>query len=360
MFEGEKMKCLENLYRTQIPNDVIIDYLNLYKSIGNNHQIHEVLEPDYDAIVRQTIRKDTYFFLKIFKIKTSDTRFKSLIYKGVKPKNKEEALIQKIHSAFEKIHKENSNFELLATETQDLLTFLFGHILSPQKQQFRKMKSGNVKDKSGKTINTREIVERMVHLLNRSLEHQEYEVSFLIISFYIDFLHVKPFFEKNEEVALLLMYVLLLANGYEVYDYVSFFEIIYNDQGEFDDLVIQSGYNWEMGYAQILPLHKKILKISQESYEKLEYLVRDYQFDSKLNKSDNVENTIIKLDEVFSKDDIRNIHPYISDSTINRTLKRLRDEKKIRPLGKGRSAKWIKLEPNKNKKFTFQQLDLNI
>ena len=42
-----------------------------------------------------------------------------------------------------------------------------------------------------------------------------------------------------------------------------------------------------------------------------------------------LNNDHYKLDEIFTKDDIRNIHPYISDSTINRTLKRLRDENKI-------------------------------
>ena len=95
-------------------------------------------------------------------------------------------------------------------------------------------------------------------------------------------------------------------------------------------------------------------------YDKMKNIIRDYEFDSNLNKSNNVENTINKLEEIFTKDDIRNVHPYISDSTINRTLKRLRDENKIRPLGKGRSAKWIKLVQTDKKKLKFEQLDLNI
>ena len=92
------MKCMENLYRTQIPNDVVMDYLQLYKSIGNNGHNHEILEPDYDVMVRQTIRNDTYFFTKMFDINVSESRFKSLIHKGVKTKNKDEQILQNIYN----------------------------------------------------------------------------------------------------------------------------------------------------------------------------------------------------------------------------------------------------------------------
>ena len=60
-------------------------------------------------------------------------------------------------------------------------------------------------------------------------------------------------------------------------------------------------------------------------------------------KSTNIENTINKLPNIFTKDQIREIHPYVSESTINRALQKLRDENKIKPLGKGRSAKWRKI-----------------
>jgi hypothetical protein len=339
-----------------------MDYLQLYRSIGVNVHNHEILEPDYDVMVRQTVRNDTYFFTKIFDIDISDSRFKSLIYKGVKPKNKTEILVQNIYNAFTKIHDETSTFELLVSEVQDLLRFVFGDMLSQPKQQFRKIKndSKNATLLTSKAGSTRETLEHMIHLFNRALEHMEYEVSYVIMNFYIDFLHIEPFYEKNEEVALFLMHILLLSNGFEVYEYISFFEELYNNKEEFDATVVQSSFNWELGYAQILPLHKMILRISIAAYDELNYLVRDYQFDKRLNKSDNVENTINKLDDVFSKDEIRTVHPYISDSTINRTLKRLRDEKRIRPLGKGRSAKWMKLEQKTNKKIAFRQLDLDL
>jgi hypothetical protein len=280
----------------------------------------------------------------------------------VKPKNKDEKLILNLKKTFSKIHEDTSSFELLVTETQDLLRFVYSDVIATQKLQYRKIerKERNINLLTSKHTSTRELLEQLIILYKNALKEKNYEASFIVNNFYIDFVKIAPFTEKNEEIGLLLMYILLLLNGYEVFEYISFMEIVFKNKNEFDQVLLQSTFNWEVGYAQTLPLHKFILRIAIESYQTLNFLVRDYEFDKQLNKSNNIENTITKLDEIFSKDDIRNIHPYISDSTINRTLKRLRDDGAIRPLGKGRSAKWMKLIKTDNKKIKFEQLDLNI
>ncbi len=356
------MNSMENLHRTQIPNDVVMKYIKLYKSIGVNRFNHEILLGDYEAMVRQTVRNDTYFFAKLFSISVTDSRFKSLIYKNVKPKNKDEKLIINLKNAFTKIHKETSSFDFLVTEIQDLMKFLYTDIIASSKMQFRKIerKDRNVNLLNSKYTSTRESVDHLIKLFDEAVLESNYEVSFIIMSFYVDFVKIKPFVDKNEEIGLLLMYILLLTNGFEVFEYISFMEKIYKSKTVFENAILQSTFNWEVGYPQIIPLHSFVINVALDSYHTLNYLVRDYEYDKQLNKSNNVENTITKLEDTFSKDDIRNIHPYISDSTINRTLKRLRDEGKIRPLGKGRSAKWIKLIKTENSKLKFEQLDLNI
>ena len=356
------MKCLSNINRTVIPNDIISVYLRLYKSIGNNEYNHRTLESDYQVMVRQTVANDVHFFAKIFGLKVSEGRIKSLIYKNVLPKNKEEQLILNLNVAFTKIHKETASFELLPNEIFDMLKFIYKDVVSDSKLQFNKTEKTNSKVTllSSKVTSKREVLENMIKIYNDEAYIENFELSFLISNLYIDFINSNIFVDKNEEIGLILLYVMLLTSDYEVFEYISFFERIYKRINEFDDNVIRSSFNWELGYAQILPLHKFINTISLNAYQTLNLLVRDYEFDQHLNKSDNVENTINKLDDVFSKDDIRDVHPYISDSTINRTLKRLRDEQKIRPLGKGRSAKWIKLVQEKNKKIRFEQLDLDI
>lgn len=356
------MKCLSNIERTRIPNDIISSYLKLYKSIGSNHYNHKTLESDNQVMVRQTVASDVHYFAQLFNLRVSDGRIKSLIYKGVLPKNKDEKLIINLNFAFTKIHKETSTFELLPNEILDMLKFIYKDVVSDSKLQFNKVEKSikKVTLLSGKFSSKRDELEQLIKSYNELVLTNEYEISFLISNFYTDFINSKIFMEKNEEIALILLYVMLLTSGYEVFEYISFFETIFQNKEEFKKVVMASSFNWEEGFASTLQLHRFLLNIGLVSYDHINSLIRDYEFDKNLNKSNNIENTINKLDDVFSKDDIRNIHPYISDSTINRTLKRLRDEDKIRPLGKGRSARWIKLYTAPQKKMNYEQLDLKI
>ena len=356
------MNCLINLNRTQIPHDVVMTYINIYKSIGINHYNHETLSSDYPVMVRQTINNDTHFFTKIFALGVTDARLKSLIYKDVMPKNKDERFVLNLKKAFTKIHKENSTFELLPNEVFDLLKFLYKDILPDSRLQFKKVakKTNKVTLLTGSYTSKREDLDELIKLFSEKLKEKKYEVSFIIENFYIDFLNINPFVEKNNEIGLILLYILLLTNSFEVFEYISFMQIIASNKTEFDIEVRNASFNWDEGFSQMLPFHRFMLRTSLFAYDQINELIRNYEFDSQLNKSNNIENTINKLPDVFSKDDIRNVHPYISDSTINRTLKRLRDDERIRPLGKGRSAKWIKLFKTPNKKLSFEQLGLKL
>mgnify|MGYP002639485465 FL=1 len=356
------MNSLNNIERAQIPYDIISNYIKLYKSIGNNHYNHKTLESDNAVMVRQTIAKDVQYFAHIFGVEMSEGRIKSLIYKGVLPKNKEERLIINLHNAFTKVHNETSTFELLPTEIFDLLHFLFSDVVSEKKLQFNKVQktAKKVTLLSSNYTSKRDTLEELIARFNEMRKENKFEVSFLIVSFYIDFLKSDIFTDKNKEIALVLLYILLVTNEFEVYEYISFFEAISINIEEFDKVLLSSMYNWEEGFNNVISIHRFVLKISLIAYDHINSFIRDYEFDKNLNKSDNIENTINKLDDIFSKDEIRSVHPYISDSTINRTLKRLRDEDKIRPLGKGRSAKWIKLYTTPTKKISYEQLDLKI
>ncbi len=356
------MNCLINLNRTQIPHDVVMSYINIYKSIGINSYNHEALNSDYSVMVRQTINIDTHFFTKIFEINVTNARLKSLIYKDVLPKNKDERFVLNLKNAFAKIHDENSTFELLPNEIFDLLKFLYKNILSDSKLQFRKVakKTNKISLLTSSYTSKRENLDDLIKLYKERMRESKYEASFIIENFYIDFINISPFTEKNMEIGLIIFYILLITNQYEVFEYISFMQLIAKNKAEYELEVRNASFNWDEGFSQLLPFHRFILRISTYAYDQINDLIRDYEFDSQLNKSNNVENTINKLPDVFSKDDIRNVHPYISDSTINRTLKRLRDDEKIRPLGKGRSAKWIKLYRSTNKKITFEQLDLKL
>ena len=135
----------------------------------------------------------------------------------------------------------------------------------------------------------------------------------------------------------------MLKSELDVFHYVSFFEMIYNNLGEFNDRLLDVSYNWKEGISQPTSFIRFMITLILEAYEKAEKIIYEYKIDQNLSKGDNIENTILKLPAIFTKDQIRAVHPYVSESTINRALQKLRDENKIKPLGKGRSAKWRRI-----------------
>ncbi|MFU8786621.1 MAG: hypothetical protein ACNA7U_05170, partial [Candidatus Izemoplasmataceae bacterium] len=206
----------------------------------------------------------------------------------------------------------------------------------------------------------REALEELLKEYKSLKSKGDYEISFILTNFYIDFINLKPFTKHNEVLGLVLLYILLLTNGYESLHLASLFELFYKQNVKLEKQIKDASHNWSENLADTMQLHRFMLELLLESYKSLHELLRNYTFDQQTNKSDYIENTINKLEEVFTKEEIRAQHPTISESTINRTLKRMRDEKKIRPLGKGRSAKWMKLYPSQKKNTVYDQLKLKV
>ncbi len=357
------MNCLQNINKNKIPNDIIMLYLKLYQFKGRNKEMIGAVENDYDTLVLETIRTDSYFLAKFLDLGINESRYKSILLRNVQPKNKDERLLRNIKNALIRIHEESHEFELIDREIHDLLKFLYGDVTNNDLLHFSKVNQSkkekiNLLSSGHKT--KREALEALVNAYHHTKKHSDYEASFIILNFVVDFLLLKPFKAHNEELGIMLLYILLMSEGIESFHLSSFFEKLYKQRERFLKLRQEVAHNWADGMSDTHNLHRFILKIAIESYQDVTEMLRNYTFDQQLNKGDYIENTINKLDEVFTKDEIRYQHPTISDSTINRTLKRLRDEKKIRPLGKGRSAKWMKLYQSPKKNNIHEQLNLKL
>ena len=159
----------------------------------------------------------------------------------------------------------------------------------------------------------------------------------------MDIFNVKPLTDKNLTSAFITLYILLFKAELHAFHYVSFFEMLYNNFNDFNDKLLDVSYNWNDGIAQPTSFIRYMINLIIEAYEQTEKIISEYKIDQTISKGDNIEQTIRTLPHVFTKDQIRKFHPYVSESTINRALQKLRDENKIKPLGKGRSAKWRKI-----------------
>lgn len=324
------MSCIENINRYIIPNDIITSLTKVYKYIGKNEVYEDITKSSINKILDQTLQRDAYFLSKILSTTLTDARLKLIISKNSAPKNREEATLCNLIEVLADIQENYKKYDYRSNDQLNMINYIY--------------QSQNIKYDAKELINNRSkrlLIDDLTEIVYNNKNNIE-SIN-LYTNYFIDLFNIKPFTQKNLSAALITLYILLLKSDLQAFKYVSFFEMIYNNYNEFNDRLLDVSYNWKEGISQPTSFIRFILNVIIEAYEKADSLVKEYKIDQNISKVDNIENTIYKLPNIFTKDQIRAIHPYVSESTINRALQKLRDENKIKPLGKGRSAKWRKV-----------------
>ncbi|MFA6890217.1 MAG: hypothetical protein WCQ80_04295 [Bacilli bacterium] len=337
--EVMNMSCILNLNRFIIPNDVILSLTEIYQYIGKNESYEKIVANDKNRMIEQTIARDCYFLAKMTNIELTDVRMRLIITKDSTPRTKDENFLFNLK---ESLTSCQHRFQTMLTQSNDLINlanFLnqssnirFDYIAVDKKSL---LQSQNMRSK-------RLDLDQMDQEVVRLVEKEEYEKIVLYLNYFIDFYNLAPFTELNKLMSYVLLYLTMLKANIQAFSYVSLFELLYNAKSEFTTEVMNASFNWKEGYAQTLGFIRFMLKIILKAYKRTDEIIREFEYDRNLNKGDNIENTIHKLSGIFTKEELRRNHPYVSESTINRALNKLKDEKVIKPLSKGRSAKWIK------------------
>lgn len=330
-----------NINRFLTPNDVITKLASIYEFIGKNDAFESAVQMDYARIVSQTVERDAYFLSKILQLDISDARLRLVIMKDSSPRTKDETTlynIKEVLSAFQLKHKETS---LDSSELLNIINYVYA---SQQiKFDYLPIDKKEIHKQNG-VRSKRDVLDDITQEVQTIITHQQLETIILYLHYFIDFYNLAPFTEQNESAAHLLLYLLLLKAKVYAFKYVSYFELLYKHYDTYIDELKSASFNWKEGLSQTLEFVRLMLGLVNSAYQRTSEIINDYADDQNLNKADNVENTILNISGTFTKEEIRLIHPYVSESTINRALTKLRDENKIKPLGKGRSAKWVTIK----------------
>lgn len=325
------MSCIENINRYIVPNDVIKSLMNVYKYIGKNEIYSDVTKSNISKIVEQTIQRDAFFLGKILNLDLTDTRLRLIITKNSQPRNREENVLFNLIEVLNDIQMHYDKYNIRSSDQYNMINYIYQN----QNIKFDTKEDGLFKNKS-----KREYYDELSEtLISKS---DQIDNIILALNYFVDVYNLKPFTNQNKTSCLMSLYILFLKADLNVFNYISFFELLYSNYNEFNDKLLDASYNWHDGISQPTSFIRFMIKLILEAYGRADKIIKEYKIDQNLSKGDNIEHTINKLQNIFTKDQIRLIHPYVSESTINRALQKLRDENKIKPLGKGRSAKWIK------------------
>ena len=141
--------------------------------------------------------------------------------------------------------------------------------------------------------------------------------------------------------ARLLTLLMLYQSGFEVGRYISLEKIIEERKEDYYESLRLSSIHWHDNQQNPFPWINYLLSVILAAYKELESRVGLVTTGSQ-NKTVRIRRFVEGRISPFTKTDVRNACPDISEATINRVLRELRDEGVIASSGLGRSAKWIK------------------
>ena len=345
-FRNEKLKTEE------IPMNIVklIGKINEYKGKQNLYldQAPQVLKKLKEAAIVQSTKSSN----SIEGIVITDKRLKEIMRDDTMPDDCSEGEIAGYRDVLNSIH---TSYDAIPINPNIILQFhknLYKYV-SAEGGKWKNqdnvieevLPNGKryVRFKPLSAAETPKAMEELCDYLNRVMKEETIEPLILIGAFVLDFLSVHPFNDGNGRMARLLTLLLLYKYDYKVGRYISLEKIIEESKSNYYEALKKSSVGWHEGSHNLfiwLDYFLGILLAAYKEFEDRVGLVRN----KRGNKSYRVEQAIKSTLGTFEKEDIRNACPDVSESTINRVFKKLKEKEVIELLGKGRNAKWKRLE----------------
>ena len=185
-------------------------------------------------------------------------------------------------------------------------------------------------------------MEQLVEWTNKELSNENFHSLFVIGSFIYEFLSIHPFQDGNGRLSRLLTSLLLLRNGYDFVQYVSFENIIEEKKSAYYRSLIsgqsQRGTDQEIINEWLLFFFQSLETLSQRLESKYE---RYMNIGGYLNDRQQQVLAFIQKEKKVVFRDLAKQFPNISASTIKRDLNILANDGRIEKQGAGRGMRYL-------------------
>lgn len=285
-------------------------------------------------------------------IVTTSVRLKQLLEEKTTPRNRNEQEIVGYRDVLDIIHE---NFDVIPISRNYILQMhkiLYSHMNNPLAGKTKNVQnyiSATYPDGHSEVLftplspfETPGALDLICDEYNRVIGNFEVEPIIMIPIFIHDFLCIHPFNDGNGRLSRLLTTLLLYKNGFYVGRYISLESLIAKDKGSYYEALNKAGMNWQNGNEDIVPFIKYLLGIILAAYKAFDD--RFSIVEDKLSVVEMVRKATSQKIGRFSKQDILELCPSLSISSIEGSLRKLVEEGTLRREGVGRSTKYIRLK----------------
>ena len=285
-------------------------------------------------------------------IVTTNTRIRQLVEQKTTPKNRSEQEIAGYRDVLSTIHESFDTIPITQNYILQLHKILYGHTNNPIAGHTKNVQNNiSAAYPDGHTeilftpltpYETPVALDRICEEYNWVIGNMELEPLIAILIFIHDFLCIHPFNDGNGRMSRLLTTLLLYRNGFYVGKYVSLEAKIAKHKDLYYDALAASQIGWHEGNDDPIPFIKYLLGTILAAYKDFED--RFALVEVKRSSLDTVRLAIQNKIGSFTKQDIRELCPSLSLSSVEGALRKLVESGELRREGKGKNTHYYRTQ----------------
>lgn len=323
----------------------------IYREVGKQEQYLKQRPEELEKLVEIAKIQSTEASNAIEGIVTTNTRIRQLVEEKTTPKNRDEQEIAGYRDVLNAIHDSFDVIPISRNYILQLHKIMYSHMNNPLAGQTKNIQnyiSATYPDGHTETLftplspfETPEALDKICEEYNRVIGNFEVEPLIAIPIFIHDFLCIHPFNDGNGRMSRLLTTLLLYRNGFYVGKYISLEAKIAKTKDLYYDALARSQDGWHEGCEDAVPFIKYLLSIILAAYKDFED--RFSIVETKLPAVEKVRKATQNKIGRFTKQDIRELCPSLSISSIEGSLRKLVKEGDLKREGSGKATYYLRL-----------------
>lgn len=324
----------------------------IYKEAGKQELYLKQRPQELEKLVEIAKVQSTEASNAIEGIVTTNTRIKQLVEEKTTPRNRDEQEIAGYRDALNIIHESFDAIPITQNYILQLHKILYSHMNNPMAGRTKSVQnyiSATYPDGHVETLftplapyETAEALDRICEEYNRVIGNMEVEPLIVIPIFIHDFLCIHPFNDGNGRMSRLLTTLLLYRNGFYVGKYISLEAKIANNKDLYYDALRQAQIGWHEETDNPIAFIKYLLGTILAACHDFED--RFALIETKLSALEMVRRATQNKIGRFTKQDIRELCPSLSISSVEGALRKLVASGEVKREGKGKNICYYRLK----------------
>lgn len=333
-------------------SDILSLIAAIYKEVGKQEMYLKQRPEELEKLVEIAKVQSTEASNAIEGIVTTSTRIKQIVEEKTTPKNRDEQEIAGYRDVLNIIHASFDAIPITQNYILQLHKILYSHMNNPMAGRTKSVQnyiSATYPDGHVETLftpltpyDTPQALDRICEEYNRVIGNMEVEPLIAIPTFIHDFLCIHPFNDGNGRMSRLLTTLLLYRNGFYVGKYISLEAKIAKNKDLYYDALGQAQIGWHEGTEDSVPFIKYWLGTVLAAYKDFEE--RFELVETKLPALETVRRATLNKIGRFTKQDIRELCPSLSISSIEGSLRKLVASGELKREGSGKNTCYFRMK----------------